>query len=204
MRDIQDFNSVGIRIASPDMMAKAHLDRVVESAGSRPLSELLAELDRLVQASLKSEASVAHLENGLDIALCRYRASTGLLEFAGAGLPLYVWTKGALVETLGDRAHLGFSGSRRERFWSDHSIPVSKGARIFLVSDGVLDLPGGEAGLPFGRARLRGLLERIAPLPLAEGGVEAAAALDAYNGSLSQRDDLTFVGLGIDTKGKEE
>jgi len=201
---VADCTGHGVPGAFMTMMAKAHLDRVVESAGSRPPSELLTELARLVQASLKSEASVAHLENGLDIALCRYRASASILEFAGAGLPLYVWTDGALVEILGDHAHLGFSGSRRERFWSDRSIPVSGETRIFLVSDGVLDLPGGEAGLPFGRSRLRGLLERIAPLPLAEEGVEAAAVLDGYRGSLSQRDDLSLVGLGIDTKGKEE
>jgi serine phosphatase RsbU (regulator of sigma subunit) len=193
---VADCTGHGVPGAFMAMMAKAHLDRLVESSAASHPSQILADLDRLILASLKSEASIAHLENGLDMAFCRYRASDSSLEFAGAGLPLYVWTKGRLEEIPGDRSHIGFSASRREKSWGDHRVELSGGGRIFLVTDGVLDLPGGEAGLPFGRSRLRRLLESLAGIPLAEAGRAAEAALDEYRGDRPQRDDLCFVGLG--------
>lgn len=193
---VADCTGHGVPGAFMAMMAKAHLDRLVESSASTSPSEMLAALDRLVLASLKSEASMAHLENGLDIALCAYRAADSTLSFAGAGLPLYLWREGRLEEIRGDRSHIGFSASRREKSWADHRFELKGGDRIFLVTDGVLDLPGGESGLPFGRSRLRLLLEGLAGLPLAEAGKAAEAAIDEYRGGRSQRDDLCFVGLG--------
>jgi phosphoserine phosphatase RsbU/P len=198
---VADCTGHGVPGAFMTMMVKAHLDRIVEAEGATAPSDMIRELDRLVRESLKGEAAVAHLENGLDIALCRYRASSFSLEFSGGGLPLFLWKDGSLTEVPGDRAHLGFSGTRRGRTWTDRIIEVSGGARVYLVSDGVLDLPGGKNGLPFGRARLRSLIEKIAPLPFGQTEAAVTAALDDYRGSRSQRDDLTFIGFGI--RGRE-
>lgn len=194
---VADCTGHGVPGAFMTMMAKAHLDRVVDSGDKLSPSMILAELDALVLASLKSEASVAHLQNGLDIALCVYRKSLATLEFAGGGLPLYIWKNGELSEILGDPVHLGLSGLRREKRWTDHRIDVPESLRLYLVSDGVLDLPGGKDGFALGRGRLRALLESVSLLPFAEAGDTLLSELESYRGALPQRDDLSLVGLEL-------
>ena len=201
---VADCTGHGVPGAFMTMMAKAHLDRVVDSSGLLPPSRILAELDRLVLASLKSEASVVHLQNGLDIALCIYRASSATLEFAGGGLPLYVWKAGELLEIPGDPVHLGLSGLRREKRWTDHRIDVPGTLRLYLVSDGILDLPGGKDGFALGRSRLRALLESVSQLPFAQTGDTLLSELESYRGTFPQRDDLCLVGLELGEEGKEE
>jgi len=199
---VADCTGHGVPGAFMTMMAKAHLDRVVDSSGQLLPSMILAELDTFVIASLKSEASVAHLQNGLDIALCIYRASSSTLEFAGGGLPLYLWKAGELLEIPGDPVHLGLSGLRREKRWTDHRIDAPAGLRLYLVSDGVLDLPGGKDGFSLGRSRLRALLESVSRLPFAEVGDALFSELESYRGAFQQRDDLSLVGLELGGGGK--
>jgi Serine phosphatase RsbU, regulator of sigma subunit len=201
---VADCTGHGVPGAFMAMMAKAHLDRVVESTPSGDTAEMLAELDRLVLVSLRGEQGVTHLQNGLDIALCHYRAADASLEFAGAGLPLFVWGSRGLEELPGDRCHVGFSSGRREKSWTTRRVSLSPGARVFLATDGVLDLPGGERGLPLGRARLRSILGDIARLPLSLAGEAASEALEAYRGDRAQRDDLCLVGLGLAASNSKE
>jgi serine phosphatase RsbU (regulator of sigma subunit) len=71
---------------------------------------------------------------------------------------------------------------------------------VYLVTDGVLDLPGGERGLPFGRSRLAELIEKIAGLSFPEAESQIVSALAEWQGRFPQRDDLSFVGFGIDSR----
>jgi serine phosphatase RsbU (regulator of sigma subunit) len=197
---VTDCTGHGVPGAFMTMLTKAHLDRVVASAANAAPSEMLRELDRLVSQSLGRESETAHFENGLDIALCRYRRSQSALLFSGAGLPLFVWCGGELREYPGEHSHLGFAETRRKKVFSDHRVDVEAGIRVYLVSDGVLDLPGGERGLPLGLGRLESLLSELAALPFPEAGARAGEALSAYQGDRPQRDDLTFVGFGLRNK----
>jgi serine phosphatase RsbU (regulator of sigma subunit) len=212
---LADCTGHGVPGAFMTMLVKAHLDRVVEAADgwdgrgvdtgseTRPPgapSSMLRELDRLVSESLGRESETAHLENGLDIILARYRRSSSELWFSGAGLPLFLWRNGRLDVIRGERTHLGFSQTRRPRKFVDHRIAIDGGARVYLVTDGVLDLPGGERGLPFGRSRLAELIEKIAGLSFPEAESQIVSALAEWQGRFPQRDDLSFVGFGIDSR----
>ncbi len=212
---LADCTGHGVPGAIMTMLVKAHLDRVVEAADgpavgrsgdaaglSSPAapSSMLRELDRLVSDSLGKESETAHLENGLDIVLLRYRRSGSELWFSGAGLPLFLWQNGRLDEIRGERTHLGFSQTRRRRGFVDHRIAISEGARVYLVTDGVLDLPGGERGLPFGSSRAADLIEEIAGLPFAEAESHIVSALADWQGRRPQRDDLSFVGFGMNSR----
>jgi serine phosphatase RsbU (regulator of sigma subunit) len=195
---VVDCTGHGVPGAIMTMMVKAHLDRVTSARAADKPSGMLAELDRLVQESLSKEGELAHFENGLDIAFCRYRAPARRLEFAGGGLPLFLWREGVLEEIGGDHLGLGFTGGRRARSWRDHELEAGAGLRAWLVSDGVLDLPGAESGQGLGRTRLRSILAAAAPLCMAEQEASIAAALALWQGDRPQRDDLSLVGFIID------
>jgi serine phosphatase RsbU (regulator of sigma subunit) len=200
---VADCTGHGVPGAFMTMMVKAHLERVVESGEDLGPARMMAELDRLVQESLKKETELAHFENGLDLALCRYRAPSRRLEFAGAGLPLWVAKDGAPEEIEGGRGGLGFSGPRHPRSWAEHVVDAAGGLSVWMVSDGVLDLPGGTEGHGFGRTRLLDLLGRLSSGPMREAGQAAAAAFETWRGERARRDDLTFAGFRISGPGED-
>ncbi|MDA8426355.1 MAG: SpoIIE family protein phosphatase [Treponema sp.] len=202
---LADCTGHGVPGAFMTMLVKAHLDRVVDASEGRSESQaapsaLLRELDGLVTGSLGRESETAHLENGLDIALVRWKKEKSELWFSGAGLPLYLMQGGELAEIPGERTHLGFSQARRTRMFRDHRLVIEGEARACLVSDGVLDLPGGERGLPFGRSRLAALLKRSASLGFDRAGELIAAGLAGWQGARSQRDDFSLVYFGLDSR----
>jgi hypothetical protein len=190
------------------MLVKAQLDHIVDALPGEPPSAILRELDRQVRESLSAESETAHLENGLDIAFCRFRESGRILEFAGAGLPLFVGSPQAagataqagwiVSEIPGDHVHLGFMTRRREERLGDRRLELAPGSRVYLATDGVFDLPGGERRLPFGRGRLVDLIRGMAALPLENQGGAALEAFERYRGDNPPRDDFTFVGFSVD------
>lgn len=210
---VVDCTGHGVPGAFMTMLVKAQLDHVVDANPGAAPSAILGELDRLVRESLRAESETAHLENGLDIAFCRFRKGEGVIEFAGAGLPLFVLSlpdagassaeEPAVLEVPGDHVHLGFMAGRRERSLVDHRIEARPGSRFYLATDGVLDLPGGERRLGFGRGRLVGLLRGLGALPMEGQGAVALAALEKYRGDNPPRDDFTFVGFSVNRASEE-
>jgi hypothetical protein len=61
--------------------------------------------------------------------------------------------------------HLGFSREKGEISFTDHMIPYTTKASIYLITDGILDLPGGPRGHGLGKMILaaQGDCDRGAP-----------------------------------------
>jgi hypothetical protein len=109
----------------------------------------------------------------------------------------------AVSELTGDRSSLGYASIPADRRWTDLRVEKASTATFYLASDGVLDMPGGERGFGFGRARLAAAIGAVAGFPLREQGERLSAAFDGYRGPLAHKDDLTFIGFRIMRGGKE-
>lgn len=199
---VVDCTGHGVPGALMTMMANALLHRVVEQAGQDGPAAMLAALHALTRETLKSGGAEEHFDNGMDIALVRYRRSIGQVAFAGAGLPLYAVTPEGAVEYSGSRGGLGYASMPPDRAWNEIRLPASADTMFFLVSDGVLDLGGGERGFGFGRERLRALLSRTVEAERSVRESFVAAALDEYRGVRPYRDDMAFFGYRIKDGGE--
>ncbi|MHB8764039.1 MAG: SpoIIE family protein phosphatase, partial [Deferrisomatales bacterium] len=159
------------------------------------------ELNRVMRAALAQEErrpGAGELDNGLDLALVRVVPGEGRLRFAGARLPLWVARPGeALLELPGDRHSLGYRRSDPEFRFTNRDLALGADFGYYLTTDGVLDQGGGDRGFGFGRRRLRGVLERVRDLPMADQGAALTAELAAYQGAAAQRDDLTAWGFRL-------
>ena len=198
-----DCTGHGVPGAFMTMMVNALLNRVLELHAEEGPAEMLRRLHHLVQQTLRTGTELAHFENGLDIALCMVDRVQGHLTFVGAGLPLYAverrhtGERNAVREIGGDRTHLGFSTNRGELHLTEHVLPIEEGKRIYLITDGVLDLPGGERGFGFGRARWIELLESLGTMPMAQQSEAIRVALTRFQGNCTQRDDMTILGFEL-------
>ncbi len=193
-----DCTGHGVPGALMTMMVNALLDRVLELHPGLTPGAMLEELHALVQETLRSgNSGVSPVENGLDIALCRVRSEANTLEFAGAGLPLFVKEGEELRVIPGDRRHLGFSSAREETPFTEHRVEIGAGTVFYLITDGVLDLPGGEDGFGLGRKRLQEILERQSVPEMDEQGKRIRAALSEYQGDRGRKDDMLLFGFRV-------
>ncbi len=185
------------------MMTGAILNRVIETNPDDSPGAMLEKLHFLVQETLRSESEVAHLENGVDIALCRVRPAVGVLEFAGAGLPLVVVENGKIREIAGDHLHLGFSSNGKKYKFTEHRLSITDTSRYYMFTDGIIDLPGGDKGFGLGRMGLTKIINELGQSPLKEQGQRILTALKLHRGQLLQRDDMMIMGFSINlTEGK--
>ncbi len=196
-----DCTGHGVPGAFMTMMANALLNRVIETNADDTPGAMLEKLHFLVQETLRSELGVAHLENGLDIALCRVRPAERVLEFAGAGLPLLVVEDGKVQEIPGDRLHLGFSGTGRRYKFTEHRLSITEASRCYMFTDGILDLPGGERGFGLGRSGLMQIINEQAAATLKQQRQRILTALKLHRGQFLQRDDMMIIGFSVDLTG---
>ncbi|HWQ66901.1 MAG TPA: PhnD/SsuA/transferrin family substrate-binding protein [Methanospirillum sp.] len=197
-----DCTGHGVPGAFMTMMANALLTRVIETYPEEGPAFLLQKLHVLVQDTLKSQSENNHLENGLDIALCLIDMSAQKLTFAGGGLPLIISESGAIREIPGDRLHLGFSSPRKEYAFTEHQIEIRPDCHYYLLTDGVLDLPGGSHGYGLGRKGLIKLIINLAETPMKRQGDKILSVLTDYQNQYEQKDDMLIIGFSI--KGKED
>lgn len=197
---VGDCTGHGVPGAFMSMAASAALDQVAAREGTADPAGLLQGMNRALKALLHQEAAEGAdrtMDNGLDLGLLRLEGGRGL--FAGARIPLWILRPGeAEVEVLpGDPHSLGYLRSRPDYPFQARAADLPPGTAVFLFSDGLLDQNGGRHGFGFGRRRLARILLEARDLPMAAQGAALARALEEYQGSKPQRDDITFLGFRV-------
>lgn len=192
---VVDCTGHGVPGAFISMIASSVLKHAHEDGTADP-RDLLVRLDRGVR-DVRQPGALGELDAGLDVVACRLDHRTRTLTVAGAGLPAFLVQGGEVIELAGDRHRVGYAGSAPRTRFAAHVLAPPSGARVYLVSDGVLDHPGGERGFGFGGARLKALLASLAAVPMAEHGARIEAALRDWAGGRPQRDDLTLLGFEL-------
>ncbi|OHE69364.1 MAG: hypothetical protein A2Z99_17595 [Treponema sp. GWB1_62_6] len=194
---VVDCTGHGVPGAFMSMTVNALLDRLCEADGEEDPASLLSRLHVLARATLSGGDTRRHFDNGFDIALCRYRRASRTLEFAGGGLPLYHDAGGRVAELKGDRSPLGYSSVPLDIRWTKRIVEAPAGTTFYLLTDGVLDLPGGQKGFGLGRSRFVELVDRAKGMDMEGQARFFAAQLDSYRGGRAQRDDVTLVGFRV-------
>ena len=194
---VADCTGHGVPGAVMTMVAVMGLNRLVREHGPKDPALLLRELNRTVRHTLNQDTAEARTDDGLDIAMIRVEPATSRIIFAGARLGLYLAEHGAVEEVRGDRHSVGYRSSDPEFPFSARTVPLRPGMSLYLATDGILGQAGGEKGLPFGKNRLKGLLETLHDRPMAEQRAALLAAFAAYQESQEQRDDITVIGLRL-------
>jgi phosphoserine phosphatase RsbU/P len=87
--------------------------------------------------------------------------------------------------------------------YSEESVRLNPGERVYLYTDGVLDAENG-AGEDFGIHRLLAQMERNRDLPLQEGLNLLTAELERWTGSADLQDDVSVLALEVMTSGQPE
>ena len=72
------------------------LDKIVGEYGVTEPGKILNELNKGVEETFSKGSEEYDIKDGMDITLCSFDKTTGILEYAGAYNPLYIVSKNEL------------------------------------------------------------------------------------------------------------
>ncbi|MBS0576811.1 MAG: SpoIIE family protein phosphatase [Proteobacteria bacterium] len=195
---VGDCTGHGVPGAFMTMASKALLDHAVALHGMARPDAVMGALHRGLRALLQARHA-SDAESGLDLGLLYVSGDRSRLLYAGAKLPLWLLDgDGSVAVVKGDRYSIGYRRHGDDLKFSVHAIQTRPGRRYILLSDGILDQHGGDAGFALGQARLQATLRAARAQPLAEWAQMLAQMLADYRGERPQRDDITLVAFRLD------
>jgi len=193
-----DCTGHGVPGAMMSMIGNLLLNAIVEKGVEcKTPAEILAELHRSVVSTLKQDAEGNKAADGMDAALCRIDFEKQELLFSGAHLPLLFLRNGELEVIKGDKFPVGGLQYRNRNTYSDTTIQLQKGDRIFIFSDGIIDQIGGPEKLKWMSASLKDFVLAHKDTPIEAIKEKIHEVFEAYKGELKQVDDVLLIGLEI-------
>lgn len=191
---VADCTGHGVPGAFMSMASKALLDRAVAGRGLDDPADLLVELNTTLQELLQQEEPGS--QNGLDVGVIHGKIGSGRIRYAGARIPLWVHRPGEPIEVVkADRCSLGYSKSENQLAITNHDLDLPPGTRLYLLSDGILDQPGGAKGFGLGPKRLQEAFLKWENVPLSAMNEHLDQLIADYSGPTPQRDDITVLGV---------
>jgi serine phosphatase RsbU (regulator of sigma subunit) len=192
---VMDCTGHGVPGAFMTAVVSSILARILHHHGHDDPAVILALLNFLVKSALRQDRADAPADDGLDAAICVFDHNRSVATFAGANLPLMVWSGDHMRIIRGDRRSLGYRDSPPDATFASHEVPILPGAIFYLYTDGLIDHMGGPNNRLFGRRRLQEALTGLACLPLEEQKEKLFAILDHWRGEQPCRDDMTFIAI---------
>ncbi len=151
-----------------------------------------------MEQRLREMLGAGETQDGMDVALCVFEPERRVFHFAGAHRPLWYYHSGRWQLISGSPAGLGgASWLEPHKVFTTHSFAYEKGDLIYLYTDGYLDQFGEATKRRLGHRRFRDLIVEYAALPMADQKELLAHFLRAYQGAISQTDDITVLGIRL-------
>lgn len=132
--------------------------------------EILTQLHKGVQQTLRQDKEGASARDGMDVALCKVNMKEMELQFSGAHRPLYLVREGELIETRGTRSAIGGipKEGKPEPIFENHVFKIQKDDCIYFFSDGLPDQFGGPEGRKYFPKRIKNHILENKDMPMSQ------------------------------------
>lgn len=195
-----DCTGHGVPGAFMSLVGHNALNRAVNENPDLNPAKILKDLSRLSAKALNRTVDSVNNRDGMDLALCVYDKEAGILEYAGAFNPLYIYREGQLLSYKPDKIVIGDTEHESQEY-TRYRIELQSGDMIYIFSDGYVDQFGGKRGRKFMYGPFRSLLHRISNLPVKQQHKETEAAMDKWmktgggEKGHEQVDDILIIGV---------
>lgn len=189
-----DCTGHGVPGAFMCMIGNTLLNEIVNEKGIVHTDEILYHLREGVIKSLKQTGAEGENKDGMDIALC---AITGRqAEFSGAYNPIWIASKGKIIEINADKQPIGiYTGDPRP--FTRHTIALDKDDCLYLFTDGFADQFGGPRGKKMMYRRLQEKISEIVAQPMGTQQQMLEGLFSQWKGNYEQVDDVCLIGIRI-------
>ncbi|MFO7868667.1 MAG: SpoIIE family protein phosphatase [Bacteroidales bacterium] len=192
-----DCTGHGIPGAFMSMIGNTLLNQIVNEQHILEPAEILNRLDKEIISTLKQYEN-SDQQDGLSISLIRYSQDNNEIIFSGAAqkvvcvhnetahtYPSTQFSIGGMLSIKQEKGHT---------FKQTH-IPIYKGMRLFLFSDGFIDQFGGSEDSRYSSKRFYKLLCDTHSLDISEQHTELSKKFDEWKQDKAQIDDVIVIGI---------
>ncbi len=172
------------------------LKDILKNTESTAPSIIMDKMNDGVANTLHTNTSEKQTKDGMDMTLCALNYNTLELQFSGAFNPLYIIRNGELIQHKADKFPVGMFIGEKQKF-TNNSIQLQKGDKIYIFSDGYADQFGGPKGKKFMAGNFRSLLSSVSKLPIEEQRNTLDKTIEEWRGNLEQVDDMLIIGVAV-------
>ena len=191
---IGDCTGHGVPGALLAMMGNNFLNEAVNGKNIFQPAAILENLNNQVISNLKNGRGSSN--DGMEIALCAIDLKNKNLIYSGANRPLVIIRGKELIEINPDKISIGGDDNTNQKF-TNQTISIKTGDRIFLFSDGYADQFHFQTGKKIMKKRFKELLLNFAEKPLDEHKNNITKFFMEWKGNIGQVDDVLVIGIQI-------
>ncbi|MBU1666954.1 SpoIIE family protein phosphatase [bacterium] len=187
----------GVSGAFLTMLVKAiegQIITAIKSGHLKPSPSLILEyFNENIKLMLKQEKG-SHSNSGFDGGVLYYNKQTNICKYAGAKTPLYIVNDGQLEIIKSDRKSVGFIRTDINQKYTEHTIKIKKGTKLYITTDGITDQEGIDDSR-YGVNNFKQLILDNYTYPFTEQHRHMKNSFIDFKGDLEQSDDITILGL---------
>ncbi|MBA3972166.1 MAG: SpoIIE family protein phosphatase, partial [Bacteroidetes bacterium] len=172
------------------------INQTVNELGILQPAKVLESMNTVIKKILHQDKG-SDIRDGMDMALCTYDKSNGMLEFAGANNPVYIISSGELSIIKGSKLTVGSLEEGKVEPPVNHVIQLKKGDCFYIFSDGYVDQFGGEGNKKFKSSKFQELLISINNQSMPEQEKSIIKAFKDWKGNNEQVDDILIIGVRV-------
>ncbi|WP_299463484.1 7TM diverse intracellular signaling domain-containing protein [uncultured Microscilla sp.] len=198
---VGDCTGHGVPAAFMSLIGTATLNEIVNQKKIDDPADILVHLHESIRVSLHQ--ADGKNEDGIDLGLCLIEhdpenAKQRKVTYAGAkrNLLCVINNTQELIEVKGDRKSVGGMQREEKRVFTNHVLNLNTGDTLYLTSDGYTD-QNGEQKKKYGKLKFLQTLTELSLLSLSEQRQELLQELKEHQGNVSQRDDITILGVRL-------
>ena len=193
-----DCTGHGVPGAFMSLLGISYLNEIVQRREITQANQVLNELRKQIQHSLRQHGQPDESKDGIDMALCVLDRKKNSLQYAGANNPLYIIRNRSgtpeLTEIKADRMPVGYYQGKHKTF-TNNDIQLESGDVFYLFSDGFIDQKGGQNNKKYLSKNFKNLLLEIHEQPMNDQKRILDKTIADWMGDNSQIDDIMVVGF---------
>jgi serine phosphatase RsbU (regulator of sigma subunit) len=191
-----DCTGHGVPASMMTVLGNSTLNEIVIQRKIYAPDRILHELDSRIIETFTNDLKNGHTVNdGMDVSILSFQADE--IWFGAAKNPLCIIQGGDLEVIPGSKFPIGSTQYKQKKIFEKQKIVASKGARLFLYTDGYQDQFGGEKNQKYLSRRLREFLTATSVLTMADQNIALEKEFDLWKGQSRQTDDVLVVGIQI-------
>lgn len=189
-----DCTGHGVPGALMSMIANELMNQAVIQKGLTDPAEILTQLNKLMVRTLRQKDE-NNMRDGMDVSLIVVDHKSDSLQFGGALSSMYLFQNEEMTIYPGTRHSIGGHLEDVKKNFESVTIQLSKGASIYLSTDGYIDQFGGPEGKKLMKRRFAEVLTSIQSLPMDKQKEALLKHITEWKGPLNQVDDILVAGL---------
>lgn len=194
---VVDCTGHGVPGAFMSMIGHNLLHQIVLEKGIIEPGEILNNLHKGVQESLRQGQNEINTNDGMDVSLIAINYETKVIKWAGANRPLVLINKaGEYLKYDGNKFPVGGAQLDSNRQFTTHQITANN-CMAYMFSDGYADQFGGDKGKKYMVKRFNELLTSIHLSKPDEQRLELEKSFELWKVNHEQVDDVLVVGIEI-------